>query len=270
MLCLPEAGTREPRQPEAGEDRDVRDDDRRARRGGEGERPHDAREEADDRHGRGSGHDPLEAAADPHRGERREDDEGGDEHRAHDAHAHDDGDRRQKGDEHVVELRVGAGGLRKRLVEGDGEDLVVKADEKQQHDGGQRDGEHDVPPAHREDAAEHIAVDVGVHAGGERGDDDADRERARSDERDGGVPLDLARLADAQQQKRGDHDDGHRHGQRRDVHRHRDRQRAEPDVGEAVADHRIPLEHEGDPEQGGTEGDEDAHDERAADKGIGE
>ena len=76
------------------ERREVADNDRRAYGGGEQIRPREAEAEAHDREPRGKAHDRAEALEHPHRGQRREDDEAREQHRAHHAHTEHDGERR--------------------------------------------------------------------------------------------------------------------------------------------------------------------------------
>ena len=54
---------------------------------------------------------------------------------------------------------------------------MVEENVEREHAERERDAQDDVRARHREDAAEHIAVDIRGHAGRERGDDDADGER---------------------------------------------------------------------------------------------
>ena len=60
-----------------------------------------------------------------------------------------------------------------------------------------------------------------------------------------------------------------RNRQRRPPARKRDGQRAERDVAQPVADHRIPLEHQRHTQQRRAQRDKDAHDEGADDEWVG-
>ena len=74
--------------------REIADNDRRADGRGEKIRARKPQAEAHDRERRGEAHDRAEALEHPHRGQRREDDEAREQHRAHHAHTEHDGERR--------------------------------------------------------------------------------------------------------------------------------------------------------------------------------
>ena len=88
------------------------------------------------------------------------------------------------------------------------------------------------------------------------------------EQRDRGVTLELAALRQAQQQKRRHDHDRHRHRQRREIERRCDCKRAEADVTQPVADHRVALEHERHAQKRRAQRHQHAHHERAHEKRI--
>lgn len=106
----------------------------------------------------------LELPAELHRGERREYDQAGNKERAHHAHAKDDRDGCEKGDDHIIEPCPCAGGGGERFIKGDCKYTVIKQNEKE-HDGdAEDDGKAHVIGAHGKDAAEHVVAHVGIHS----------------------------------------------------------------------------------------------------------
>lgn len=83
--------------------------------------------------------DALKGLKVPHRGQGGEDDEAGNQHGPHHAHAEDYGNGRQYGYHHIVKARIDPRRLSKALVKGNGEDFVVKEDEEDEDDDGKDD-----------------------------------------------------------------------------------------------------------------------------------
>ena len=189
-----------------------------------------AQKEAEEGEDGGAEDDTAEGSAQAHGGEGGEDDESGYEERSHEAHAQYDRDGGQKGDEHVVEIRSDTGCGCEGLVEGDGEDFVVKEDKDDKDDDGKDDGQGDVVLAHRQDAAEHVVAYIQCHSGGLGDDHDADGQGACRYEGDGGVAFDLAAVADSQEEKGCEYDDGDGDDSRRSVECRGDGECAEADM----------------------------------------
>ena len=200
------------------------------------------------KHGRAKHH-PFKALEQAHRAQRRKDDKAGNEQSAHNAHADDNGNGGQRGDEKVVKVGFDADGFSKCLVKGDGKDLLIKTKEQNQHNQRKDDGQCNIGPAHGQNTAEHIVIDIRAHAGGEGCSDDADGQGRGGNKRNGGIGFDAAASADAKQQKCGQQNDGHGNGHGRKVERGGHGKSAEANMGQPVADHRIPLEYQADAQQ---------------------
>ena len=247
----------------------VGDDHRGAHRGAEQIRCGEPRAEA------GHGQDPRqdhhapEALSHPHGRQGREDHQAGDQHSPHHPHSQHDGQGRQHGEERIVQPHPHTGGPGEALVEGDGEQLVVKQHEQQQHRRRQSGAEGHVRPVHGQNGAEHIAVHVRGHAGGQAGDNDAGSQGRGGHHGNGGIGPHAAVFRQPQQaQGRQDHHrDGYR--QRGPAAGHGDGQGPEGHMAQAVADHGIPLEHQGHPQQRRAQGHQNAHHEGPDDEGIG-
>ena len=233
----------------------------------------DARQGANHRKHRGADGDGLEALEHPHGGHGREDDQGRDQQRAHQVHGQHDDDGDDHGDEQVVGLHPGAAGAGEVFIEGDGKDLVVKQDEDGHHHHGQGDAEPHFRLGQGQNGggAEQRGANVAgqIGRGAEKVEQQiADGHGAHRDQRDGGVALDTAVLARPQQQDGAQDGDGHgeKHVVRQMQHARHSHGR-EGHVGQAVADEGKALEHQGDAQERGTQGDEHAHDQRIAHKG---
>ena len=98
--------------------RKVADNDRRTHGGGEQLRPRAPEAEAPAREPRGKAHDRAEALEHPHGGQSRENNQTGDQHRAHHPHSNHDRDRGQNRYQHVIERHIDAGRLSLALIKG--------------------------------------------------------------------------------------------------------------------------------------------------------
>ena len=167
----------------------VRNDHRGAHRGAQQVRRGKPRAEAGHRQDACQDHHAPEALSHPHGGKSREDHQAGDEHGAHHPHTQHNGQGRQHRQKRVVQPHPDAGGPGEALVKGDGKQLVVKQHEQQQYRRRQPGAEGHVRPVHGQDGAEHIAVHVRGHAGGEAGDDDACGQGRGGHHRNGGIGI---------------------------------------------------------------------------------
>ena len=83
-------------------------------------------------------------------------------------------------------------GTGEALVKGDGKDLLIKTKEQNQHNQRKDDGQCNIGPAHGQNTAEHIVIDIRAHAGGEGCSDDADGQGRGGNKRNGGIGFDAA------------------------------------------------------------------------------
>ena len=128
---------------------------------------------------------------------------------------------------------------------------MVEQHEQGQHRKGQYRRQGHIRPRHGQDAAEHVVVHIRGHAAGAGDDDDADGQGRRTHDGNGRVAVPAGIGGQPQQ--------GHCDGQG-----------AEGDVAEAIADHGVPLQYQGDPQQRGAEAYQRPGDQGPLHKGIGQ
>ena len=83
---------------------------------------------------------------------------------AHHAHAKDDRDGCEKGDDHIIEPCPCAGGGGERFIKGNRKYTVIKQNEKEYDGDAEDDGKANIIGAHGKDAAEHVVAHVGIHS----------------------------------------------------------------------------------------------------------
>ena len=253
-----------------GEAHGVRRNHARARRGVERIGKHEPCEEADARHRRRNGGHGTKAPANAHRGKRREDYQARNEQSAHYPHADDYRHCREQRGQGVVKSRPGAGRRGESLVKGHGKNTVIEYDIEHEHRRRYRGAGDNIIFAHEQNRAEHIARHIGVESRCQRCRNYADCYSRARNERYGGVALYLRVVVYPHEQECRHYNYGHGDFQRSDIQRHSHARRAEADVGEPVAYHRIALQYESHSEQGGAESHQESRYQRPAHERIGE
>ena len=147
---------------------------------------------------------------------------------------------------------------------------MVEQHEQGQHRKGQYRRQGHIRPRHGQDAAEHVVVHIRGHAAGAGDDDDADGQGRRTHDGDGRVAVPAGIGGQPQQEERREdhHGDGEVEGS--EPQGHGDGQGAEGDVAEAIADHGVPLQYQGDSQQRGAEAYQRPGDQGPLHKGIGQ
>ena len=146
---------------------------------------------------------------------------------------------------------------------------MVKQQIQRQHRHRQHHGQRHVALRHGQHAAEHIVVHIRGHAGGAGNHQNTDGQRRRADGGNGGVAVPMGMACHPQQEKgcQNHHGDGEVQGC--NPQRHGNRQRAEGDMAQPVADHGVALQHQRDAQQRGAQAYQNPGSQCPLHKGIG-
>ena len=145
---------------------------------------------------------------------------------------------------------------------------MIEDKEKGEYSEAKDNADDEVARIDGEDAAKKVGIDVDVDTLGDGDGHDADGEGGSREEGDGGIAVDFAILAEAEDEERGENGDWDGKIDGRKTEYGSDGEGAEGDVGEAIANHGATPEYHDDAHEGSADRDNNADDECALDKGV--
>jgi hypothetical protein len=158
----------------------------------------DSRNQPYDRYASRTDHHALEAFVHAHGRKSGEDDQTGDEQRAHQSHPENNRDSRQHRQQAVVEARPDAGGPDKGLVKCNGKYFPIGNNVYRKHHCGKYQTEPDIRGFHGQNASEHVVHQVHISVGSGGNEHDAYGQSAGRDYGNGRIAFDFRRITESE------------------------------------------------------------------------